>query len=253
MNLFSVRLPIRCCCVITHRLPGGLRWGLVWHDWGCNRIRCPASGVVDAAEEVAAPTGAALHYKWNATLGAKGRWAGFQVRGVGHPVRLRILRSQLDNELRQVNSVIEEQLRAALDAITDMVTAAAGGPGAAMSLFVRRHLAELAKNRSAPPVPVTQASRQRRFDIALRDIDASLAAVPEIEFGSPICQLASSNSMPQSVNRLTSRPNPSTPSATTGSIPTKPAVEPPACPPAWSRHPNRIQPPINPPGHQHPF
>jgi hypothetical protein len=49
-----------------------------------------------------------------------------------------------------------------------------------MSPFVRRHLAELAKNRSAPPVPVTQASRQRRFDIALRDIDASLAALQEI-------------------------------------------------------------------------
>jgi hypothetical protein len=59
------------------------------------------------------------------------------------------------------------------------ITAAAGGPDAAMSPFVRRHLAELEKNRSAPPVPVTQASRQRRFAIALRDIDA-LAALQEI-------------------------------------------------------------------------
>lgn len=112
--------------------------------------------------------------------GLDARWLREEQTALGHPVRLRILRSHLDNELRQVISVIDEQLRAALDAITDMVTAAAGGPGAVMSPFVRRHLAELAKNRSAPPVPVTQASRQRRFDIALRDIDASLAALQEI-------------------------------------------------------------------------
>jgi hypothetical protein len=112
--------------------------------------------------------------------GLDARWLREEQTALGHPVRLRIRRSQLDNELRQANSVIGEQLRAALDAITDMVTAAAGGPDAAMSPFVRRHLAELAKNRSAPPVPATQASRQRRFAIALRDIDASLAALQEI-------------------------------------------------------------------------
>lgn len=35
------------------------------------------------------------------------------------------------------------------------------------------------------PVPVTQASRQRHYDTSLRDIDASLAAVQEIEFRLP--------------------------------------------------------------------
>ena len=97
-----------------------------------------------------------------------------------HPLALRTRRVRMELELREVLAVAEAAMRPALDAITDMVTAAAGGPGAAMSPFVRRHLAELAKNRSAPPVPVTQASRQRRFDIALRDIDASLGALREI-------------------------------------------------------------------------
>ena len=41
--------------------------------------------------------------------------------------------SQLESELQQVNSVIGEQLRAAIEAATAHVIAAAGGPDAAVS------------------------------------------------------------------------------------------------------------------------
>ncbi len=46
---------------------------------------------------------------------------------IGHPLRLRIRQSQLENELRQVHAVIDGHLRAAVDAATRLVTDTAGG------------------------------------------------------------------------------------------------------------------------------
>ena len=135
--------------------------------------------------------------------GMEARWLREEQAAIGHPLALRIRHSQLESELRQIRVGVDEQLRAALDAAAELVTQAAGGADGVMaSPFVQRHLAVLARNRSGPSLPSTPESRQRHYNTALCDIDASLAAVPEIEFGSPICQLAISNSMPQSAIRL---------------------------------------------------
>ena len=56
------------------------------------------------------------------------QWLREEQATIGHPVGLRIRRSQLDNELQQVNSVIGAHLRAAIEAASAHVITAAGGP-----------------------------------------------------------------------------------------------------------------------------
>ena len=75
-------------------------------------------------------------------------------------------------------------MRAALDAAAHLVTLAAGGTDAVMKLpFARRHLHELARYHSGPPLPATSESRMAHLSDAWRDIDAAVAAVPEIKLG----------------------------------------------------------------------
>jgi hypothetical protein len=108
------------------------------------------------------------------------RWLREEQTAIGHPMSLRILRSQLENELRQVHSVIGEHLRAALDAATKLVTEAAGEADAVMSPFARRHLEELARYRKLPPLSNTRLAFLRSAWMA---IDAAMATLHGIRFG----------------------------------------------------------------------
>lgn len=114
--------------------------------------------------------------------GLEARWLREEQTAIGHPVRLRILRSQLDNELRQVHSMVGEQMRAAIDAATQRVTDAAGGPGAVGAfLFVRWHLAELARHRH-PPSTVNTSAWLAFIQSAWQEIDFAMAALHEIRY-----------------------------------------------------------------------
>jgi hypothetical protein len=101
----------------------------------------------------------------------------------GHSVSLRTRRSQLDNELQQVNAVVGEQLRAAIEAATAHVIAAAGGPEAAgvypLALRVR---ADLIRHRAIPPT-ASPTARLIFLGQAWMSIDAAMATLHEIRFG----------------------------------------------------------------------
>jgi hypothetical protein len=98
------------------------------------------------------------------------------------PVALRIRQSQLDNELRQVNAVIGEQLRAAIEAATAQFIAAAGGPEAArvfpLALRVR---VDLTRHRAIPPT-ASPTARLAFLGQAWMAIDAAMATLHEIRF-----------------------------------------------------------------------
>ncbi|MCX6872878.1 MAG: hypothetical protein NTW21_03580 [Verrucomicrobia bacterium] len=115
--------------------------------------------------------------------GMEARWLREEQAAIGHPLALRIRHAQLDAELRQIRLGVGEQLRAALDAAAELVTAAAGGADGAMaSPFVQRHLAVLARNRSGPTLPSTPESRLAHLLTAWRDIDTAMASLGEIRF-----------------------------------------------------------------------
>ena len=99
---------------------------------------------------------------------------------IGHPLRLRIRQSQLENELRQVHAVIDGHLRAAVDAATKLVTDTAGGELAVRSYpFAQRVLAELARHRTMPPL---LAARPEFLRLAWLTLDAAMASLDEIRF-----------------------------------------------------------------------
>lgn len=101
---------------------------------------------------------------------------------IGHPVRLRIRQSQLESELRQGWLVAIEQLRAATDAASFHVTAAAGGTEVVRTFpFARKHLEELARHRDMPAT-ATAATRLAFLRRAWLTIDAAVASLGEIRF-----------------------------------------------------------------------
>ena len=101
---------------------------------------------------------------------------------IGHPVGLRIRQSQLESELRQGWLVAIEQLRAATDAASFHVTAAAGGMEVVRTYpFARRHLEELARHRDMPATATT-AARLAFLRRAWLTIDAAVASLGEIRW-----------------------------------------------------------------------
>jgi hypothetical protein len=115
---------------------------------------------------------------------SESQWLREEQATIGQPVALRIRQSQLDNELRQVNAVIGEQLRAAIEAATAHVIAAAGGPEAArvfpLALRVR---ADLTRHRAIPPT-ASPTARLVFLGQAWMAIDAAMATLHEIRFNS---------------------------------------------------------------------
>lgn len=102
---------------------------------------------------------------------------------IGHPASLRIRRSQVDNELRHVNAVIGEQLRAAVEAATAHVIAAAGGPEAARVYpLALRVQADLIRHRAIPP-NASPTARHVFLGQAWMSIDGAMATLHEIRFG----------------------------------------------------------------------
>ena len=74
-------------------------------------------------------------------------------------------------------------MRAALDAAAQLFTVAAGGANAVMTFpFARSHLRELARYRFGPSAPATRETWLAHLRQAWRDIDAAVAALPEIRF-----------------------------------------------------------------------
>ena len=99
---------------------------------------------------------------------------------IGHPLRLRIRQSQLENELRQAHAAIGGHLRAAVDAASRLVIETAGGELAVRSYpFAQRVLAELARHRTMPPL---LADRPAFLTLAWQTLDAAVASLDEIRF-----------------------------------------------------------------------
>jgi hypothetical protein len=113
---------------------------------------------------------------------SESQWLREEQAIIGQPVALRIRRSQLDNELQQVNSVIGDQLRAAIEAATAHVITAAGGPEVAgvfpLALRVR---ADLTRHRAIPPT-ASPSARLVFLGQAWMAIDAAMATLHEIRF-----------------------------------------------------------------------
>ena len=115
--------------------------------------------------------------------GPQAAWLREELAASPHPLALRIRHSRLESELRDVLSGMWTSMRAALDAAAQLITQAAGGTNAVMAFpFVQRHVAELARYHSGPPLPATPKSRQAHLRAAWMAIDAAVAAVPEIQF-----------------------------------------------------------------------
>ena len=115
--------------------------------------------------------------------GPQAAWLREELAASPHPLALRIRHSRLESELREVMAGVWASMRTALDAAAQLVTQAAGGAAAVTaSPFVQRHLAELTRYHSGPPVPATPKSRHIHLRAAWLAIDAAVAAVPEIQF-----------------------------------------------------------------------
>lgn len=114
---------------------------------------------------------------------SESQWLREEQAAIGQPGALRVHRSQLDNELRQVNAVIGEHLRAAIEAASAHVITAAGGPEVAgvypLALRVR---AELIRHRAIPPT-ASPTARLVFLGQAWMAIDAAMATLGEIRFG----------------------------------------------------------------------
>ena len=110
------------------------------------------------------------------------QWLREEQASIGQPMALRARQSQLENELRQVNSVIGEHLRAAIEAASAHVVTAAGGPEVAgvypLALRVR---AELIRHRAIPPT-ASPTARHVFLGQAWMSIDAAMATLGEIRF-----------------------------------------------------------------------
>jgi hypothetical protein len=103
---------------------------------------------------------------------------------IGYAVTHRICQSQLENELHDGLYAAREPLRAAIDAATEYVGIAAGGPELALSFpFAHNHLNELARHRIPPPATASTAARLAFIESAWQAIDAAMASLGEIRFG----------------------------------------------------------------------
>jgi len=115
--------------------------------------------------------------------GPQAAWLRREMATLGHPLSIRISLVQVERELREVLAGAGAAMRAALDAAAQLVTVAAGGANAVMTFpFARSHLRELARYHSGPSVPATRESWLAHLRTAWRDIDAAVAALPEIRF-----------------------------------------------------------------------
>lgn len=95
---------------------------------------------------------------------------------------LRIRQAQLENDLRQITSVIDERLRAAIDAATAHVTTAAGGPEAARTLLLAQRVKEDLAGHRTPPTNASSAARQVFLEKARRSLDGAMATLGEIRW-----------------------------------------------------------------------
>ena len=113
---------------------------------------------------------------------SESQWLREEQATIGQPVALRIRQSQLESELQQVNSVIGDHLRAAIEAASAHVITAAGGPEIAgvypLALRVR---AELIRHRAIPPT-ASPTARHVFLGQAWMSIDAAMATLHEIRF-----------------------------------------------------------------------
>ena len=115
--------------------------------------------------------------------GQQAAWLRREIATLGHPLSIRISLVQMERELREVLAGAGAAMRAALDAAAQLVTVAAGGANAVMKFpFARSHLRELARHHSGPSAPATRESWLAHLRVAWRDIDAAVAALPEIQF-----------------------------------------------------------------------
>ena len=114
---------------------------------------------------------------------SESQWLREEQATIGQPVALRIRQSQLESELQQVNSVIGDHLRAAIEAASAHVITAAGGPEVAgvypLALRVR---ADLIRHRAIPPT-ASPTARRVFLGQAWMSIDAAMATLGEIRFG----------------------------------------------------------------------
>lgn len=102
---------------------------------------------------------------------------------IGHPATHRIRQVQMESELRQGLSTVGDQLRAAIDAATEYVGIAAGGPEAAKTFpFARRILAEMERHRVMPFATESTNTRLVFLESAWQAIDGALASLSEIQF-----------------------------------------------------------------------
>lgn len=100
---------------------------------------------------------------------------------IGYPMTHRIRQAQWESELRQGLHAVRDQLRAAIDAATEYVSIAAGGPDAVKTFpFARRVLAELERHRVMPSATETSDTRLAFIGSAWQAIDAALASLDEI-------------------------------------------------------------------------
>ncbi len=102
---------------------------------------------------------------------------------IGYPMIHRIRQAQWESELRQGLHSIRDQLRAAIDAATEYVGIAAGGPEAVKTFpFARSHLNELARHRVMPSATASAKVRLSFLGSAWLAIDAAMASLHEIRF-----------------------------------------------------------------------
>ncbi len=115
--------------------------------------------------------------------GPQAAWLRREMATLGHPLSIRIRHVQMERELREALAGAGVSMCAALDAAAQLVTVAAGGSDAVTTFpFARSHLRELARHHSGPLAPATRESWLAHLRTAWRDIDAAVAAVPEIRF-----------------------------------------------------------------------
>lgn len=102
---------------------------------------------------------------------------------IGYPMTHRIRQAQWESELRQGLFAVRDQLRAAIDAATEYVGIAAGGPDAVKTYpFARRVLEELERHRVMPSATESVKVRLAFLESAWQAIDAALASLCEIRF-----------------------------------------------------------------------
>ena len=115
--------------------------------------------------------------------GPQAAWLRKEMAASEHPLALLIRQVKMERELRELMAGAGSAMRAALDAAAQLITGATGGTNAVMKFpFARSHLRELARHHSGPLAPTTRESWLAHLRVAWRDIDAAVAALPEIQF-----------------------------------------------------------------------